>query len=434
VTPGKLGGDETHILPADYVRMHVELAYASTVYGVQGDTTQAAHLAVGEHTSAASAYVAMTRGRECNVAHLVAPDVEDAREQWVAVFVRDRADLGPAHAAEQAAAEAARYAPHRPLQVALDELRRAWREEADLADQLGKLEPIAAAMADVVAICAERDATVPALKRTYQQAQDVAADASAVAERIEAEIAAHAAGLAAALAREWDQQRSAATRAAQTLAAGPGRLGVHLAAVRRASEELFAWSVRWQPHLPAMPTRLEDITRYARWPQDAERLREAFGVSARQAAEHARPDYSAAVADRAAADQRRDVAWRRYSDARDHYGRQLWPHGNLGRLADPAGYRDEVEHTIGELRGALATTRDALTALRSEPALRVLPAERIAHERDTWAVERDDAQRLARRASVHRYVAPRPADLPYVPSVTPEPWTPAPRHSHGIGR
>ena len=105
VTPGNRVGDETHNLPADYVRRHVELAYASTVYGVQGDTTHAAHTAIGEHTSAASAYVAMTRGRDTNIAHLLADSVDDAREQWIAVFGRDRADLGPAHAAELAAAE-----------------------------------------------------------------------------------------------------------------------------------------------------------------------------------------------------------------------------------------------------------------------------------------------------------------------------------------
>ena len=53
---------------------------------------------IGEHTGAAAAYVAMTRGRETNTAHLVAENLDDARKQWVEVFGRDRADLGPAHA------------------------------------------------------------------------------------------------------------------------------------------------------------------------------------------------------------------------------------------------------------------------------------------------------------------------------------------------
>jgi hypothetical protein len=105
VTPA---GARVRVLPADYVTEHVELAYASTAYGVQGDTVPAAHVVIGDQTGAASAYVGMTRGRLSNTAHLVAADVAEARAQWIAVFGRDRADLGPGHAAELAAREAAR--------------------------------------------------------------------------------------------------------------------------------------------------------------------------------------------------------------------------------------------------------------------------------------------------------------------------------------
>jgi exodeoxyribonuclease V alpha subunit len=106
---GKAGNRE---VPARYARHDVELAYASTVYGAQGDTTPAAHLLLGEHTGAASPYVAMTRGRDANTAHLVAQDLADARQQWILTFARDRADLGPAHAALLAAEEAAKYEPY----------------------------------------------------------------------------------------------------------------------------------------------------------------------------------------------------------------------------------------------------------------------------------------------------------------------------------
>jgi exodeoxyribonuclease V alpha subunit len=105
VTPA---GARVRVLPADYVTQHVELAYASTAHGVQGDTVPAAHVVIGDQTGAASAYVGMTRGRLSNTAHLVAADVAEARAQWIAVFGRDRADLGPGHAAELAAREAAR--------------------------------------------------------------------------------------------------------------------------------------------------------------------------------------------------------------------------------------------------------------------------------------------------------------------------------------
>jgi hypothetical protein len=65
----------------------------------------------------------MTRGRNGNTAHLVADTVEDARRQWVEVFARDRADLGPAHAKRQAIEAIDRYGPqqrrrstHRPVE------------------------------------------------------------------------------------------------------------------------------------------------------------------------------------------------------------------------------------------------------------------------------------------------------------------------------
>ena len=96
-------------LPAAYALRHVELAYARTVYGAQGETVDRTHFVLGEQTGAASAYVAMTRGREANTAHLVAENVDAAREQWVGVFSRDRADLGPARAATKAADDLDRY-------------------------------------------------------------------------------------------------------------------------------------------------------------------------------------------------------------------------------------------------------------------------------------------------------------------------------------
>jgi exodeoxyribonuclease V alpha subunit len=99
------------VLPCDYVRQHVELAYATTAYGAQGSTVPVSQVLIGDHTGAASAYVGMTRGRERNVAHLVAESVEDARKKWIDVFGRDRADLGPAHARGLAADAIDRYGP-----------------------------------------------------------------------------------------------------------------------------------------------------------------------------------------------------------------------------------------------------------------------------------------------------------------------------------
>jgi ATP-dependent exoDNAse (exonuclease V) alpha subunit len=110
-------------VPADYATRFVELAYATTVHGAQGSTVTNAHVAIGEHTGAASAYVAMTRGRQANVAHLVAESVDEARNQWIEIFGRDRADLGPAVARRQARDAIDRYGPqrrHRPVSAARD--------------------------------------------------------------------------------------------------------------------------------------------------------------------------------------------------------------------------------------------------------------------------------------------------------------------------
>ncbi|EON25705.1 exonuclease V subunit alpha [Nocardioides sp. CF8] len=94
-------GRDREIQP-DYAARFVELAYATTVHGAQGETVESAHVVIGEHTGAAAAYVAMTRGRASNTAHVVAESVDDARQQWIDVFSRDRADLGPAHARRRA--------------------------------------------------------------------------------------------------------------------------------------------------------------------------------------------------------------------------------------------------------------------------------------------------------------------------------------------
>ena len=115
VVAGRAG---QRVLPPSYVQEHVELAYATTVYGAQGDTVDRAHFVLGDSTGAASAYVAMTRGRHDNVAHLVAQDLDDARRQWIDVFSRDRADLGPGHAAALAADEVERFGPVAPRRSA----------------------------------------------------------------------------------------------------------------------------------------------------------------------------------------------------------------------------------------------------------------------------------------------------------------------------
>ena len=56
----------------------------------------------------------MTRGRDAQHRAPGRRDLDDARAQWVEVFGRDRADLGPAHARTSAIEDIDRYGPAAP--------------------------------------------------------------------------------------------------------------------------------------------------------------------------------------------------------------------------------------------------------------------------------------------------------------------------------
>jgi AAA domain len=92
-------------LPADYVAEHTHLAYAATSYGVQSATTPEAHTGLSDALDGAGMHVGMTRGRHRNTLHVVAVDLDDAREQFTTALRRDRADRGLT-AATRAAGEA----------------------------------------------------------------------------------------------------------------------------------------------------------------------------------------------------------------------------------------------------------------------------------------------------------------------------------------
>jgi conjugative relaxase-like TrwC/TraI family protein len=62
----------TVVLPADYAARHIELGWAVTGYGNQGDTVDIGLAVIEPGTSRNHAYVALTRGREAN--HAYVPD------------------------------------------------------------------------------------------------------------------------------------------------------------------------------------------------------------------------------------------------------------------------------------------------------------------------------------------------------------------------
>ncbi len=69
---------EPMALPASFVSEHLTLAYAATVHAAQGLTVDSSHAVVTSRTSPAAFYVALSRGREANTAHVVTlAQVED---------------------------------------------------------------------------------------------------------------------------------------------------------------------------------------------------------------------------------------------------------------------------------------------------------------------------------------------------------------------
>lgn len=82
----------TGALPSEYVSEYTHLAYASTSYGVQGATVSESHTVLSDTLDAAGVYVGMTRGRTNNRLHIIATDLDEAREQFANALERDRAD------------------------------------------------------------------------------------------------------------------------------------------------------------------------------------------------------------------------------------------------------------------------------------------------------------------------------------------------------
>ena len=85
--------DDWVALPAAYVAGNVVLEYAGTTHAAQGGTRCASHALISERDSINSVYVAMTRGRHSNVAHVdseveAGQDSEPRAQDPVAVLAR----------------------------------------------------------------------------------------------------------------------------------------------------------------------------------------------------------------------------------------------------------------------------------------------------------------------------------------------------------
>jgi exodeoxyribonuclease V alpha subunit len=422
-------GSGQRALPADYIASHVELAYASTAHGVQGDTVTTAHMVVGERTGAAAAYVGMTRGRVANTAHLVAADPADAREQWIAACGRDRADLGPAHAAQQAAAAAARYSQPHPLNEVLTELQRAWSVEQRCVGQLALWEPQRDILLQVVTLEAGHAEELSKLDAAYRRTALAAQRATQQAEASGAVLADEVDRIRGTLLTAWNGERDAACAAARVVLDGPGRLGLRRAAVARAGQQLTDWADRWRPHLLDLPTEATQIARADDWFDDRPALWEAFDTAARRTAERDHPEHADL---RAAADTARythEQARRALAEAHRQREERLDPFGPIAWEPDPTGRLADLERDLAATHQQLTDVRARIAALAAEPALVALAPDRLVREREEWC-----ARRHTERGA--RWVAAAPTSSPRsTRSVRPpEPIVhPAPRPGPGPG-
>jgi exodeoxyribonuclease V alpha subunit len=240
------------------------------------------------------------------------------------------------------------------------------------------------------------------MRQAHQAARAAAQHASAQAGRLEERVSTRAADIAATLQHQWDKQRNAARQAARVVRDGPGRLGHRRAAVRQATEHLAHWSATWQPYLPTMPTRTQDIAAFAHWFDNMPQIRGLFESYARDVAETAVPGYRSKRAAAEAAVRDRDETMREYRDADQCYRDALAPYGNLAHVDDPAAALADLEHTISTHRGQLSTAQDSVAALLTELTLRAQPAEQITLQRDRWRAELDQRSHERYARSVQR--------------------------------
>ncbi|MGK2875784.1 MAG: AAA family ATPase [Nocardioides sp.] len=419
-------------VPAGYVREHVELAYATTVYGAQGETTSTGHLMLGEHTSAASAYVAMTRGRDDNVAHMVADDEEDARRQWQEVFGRDRADLGPAAAAEQAAEDIERYGiqkPTRPLDDVLTDLWAAWTRQADLHEHHQRLAGERDVLQQVAAIQARY---TPAAERLHSDEVDARqrwVEARQQVLDLQATLTSETAVLQTQLWGAWHQELSHARRAAEVLRDGAGRLGQHRRQVRDAGNELTTFAARWRPAVPDLATDPAELADQAMW-LHGRRVEDPINAFIARTVADAHPD----------ADQIREserdahTAYERAERSRTHLDEamyaQLRPYGRAAHRRDAAGRLSTVANELAGVERDLRTATARVDDLQREPAVRALPPAGVDGQRERWAADRQVRQETATREAKQRQQ--RQQETPRIKPPRPSPSTPD--HGRGIGR
>jgi hypothetical protein len=357
----------TAALPSEYVGEHAHLAYVSTAYGVQGATVSEAHTILSDGLDAAGIYVGMTRGRSQNVLHMVAENLDEAREQFAAAMERDRADRGLAVATQAASAAVAGLTNGGPVRLVNTERARlaAAIERAD--HEITRWQQAVTALAEQRR--AHRD------EQEEYEAAVVAAEAHVAQVHVEVtrplfEQATHD-GDKYMAARSAMRDASAAHRSA-------GRFKRHRTA-RKLDEASTAH-------------RAVEQTVHERWgtvPQTAESVKSWAKTAAEKRADaDSRLIDSHQRAQDARAAERQLV--NRHLDERNELRRRLNSHPGIARYV-----QGSPENHLAQWRQRAATLRRDLAHIEALP---VSEAAQLIRRRRAEA----EAQRLARRADTER--------------------------------
>ena len=360
----------------------------------------------------------MTRGRETNIAHLLADSVDDAREQWIAVFGRDRADLGPSHARDVAARAASGYTPApQPadpgrLADVLHELPDAWSARLTAHWQLQRLQERlervqgqaaweAHCQQTLTPLEAERDATRVAAQRAEQAAAGRAADLTARAEQ-------HA----ARLRQSWDADLAGADQAARTLAAGPSRLGVHRGRVRDAQQHLDAWATRWAEVFTGNDLELQGLRQCpGGYRSNVRQVADALYQHAQRLAAADHPEHAARLRGAERACEEYDAAAAAYHQARrelEQLSHQpVYDTGAAEQIPDLTQRIEVARHRLSRADqrvDQLATDR----AITSQPD----PQTLLEAAEASWAAEQVAAYQHAAFGPSSPFRSPRPEPHP----------------------
>jgi conjugative relaxase-like TrwC/TraI family protein len=206
----RLDGKGEVVLPAGYVRDHVELAYATTAYRAQGRTVGTAHAFVSPTTTREVLYVSATRGRQANnlyvdtcfdpdpaTSHEGMVSPQSSRDVLVAVLARQGSEVSAHEAMRRAQSQAEDFAvlaseyltiAREAQQQRFDELLDACGLSPDERAAVGSSEaygPLLAALRDAEAHGLDVTAALPKLvaARTFGDADDVAGALHARVER-----------------------------------------------------------------------------------------------------------------------------------------------------------------------------------------------------------------------------------------------------------